>query len=207
MLKLSVLVWTVWRWEAWLHFNTSRPRQNGRHFADDIFKCIFLDENARISLKISLTFVPKVRINNIPALVQIMAWRRPGDKPLSEPMMVSLLTHICVTRPQWVKHGSYLMVYSSWWSCLSHRTIMTADDLVPYSTRSSAATMGSLVNSNQIIHHLPPEWLYFPADIFVTESEPKIKWLFNGLVWWFCFLFSFIFSIQIQFKSVYYTSL
>ena len=32
-----------------------------------------------------------------------MAWRRPGDKPLSEPIMVSLLTHICVTRPQWVK--------------------------------------------------------------------------------------------------------
>ena len=31
-----------------------------------------------------------------------MAWRRPGAKPLSEPMMVSLLTHICVTRPQWV---------------------------------------------------------------------------------------------------------
>ena len=48
------------------------------------------------------SFVPKVRINNIPALVQIMAWRRPGDKSLSEPMMVSLLMHICVTRPQWV---------------------------------------------------------------------------------------------------------
>ena len=32
-----------------------------------------------------------------------MAWRRPGDKPLSEPLMVSFLTHICVTRPQWVK--------------------------------------------------------------------------------------------------------
>ena len=60
----------------------------------------FLNETARISLKISLKFVPKVRINNIPALVQIMAWRRPGDKPLSEPMMVSLLTHIRVTRPQ-----------------------------------------------------------------------------------------------------------
>ena len=43
-------------------------------------------------------------INNIPALVQIMAWRRAGDKSLSEPMMVSLLTHICVTRPQWVYH-------------------------------------------------------------------------------------------------------
>ena len=86
-----------------LHINTLRPRQNGRHFADNIFKCIFLNENAWISLKISLKFVPKVQINNIPALVQIMAWRRSGDKPLSEPMNVSLLTHICVTRPQWVK--------------------------------------------------------------------------------------------------------
>ena len=42
-------------------------------------------------------------INNIPALAQVMAWRRPGYKPLSEPMMVRLRTHICVTRPQWVE--------------------------------------------------------------------------------------------------------
>ena len=48
------------------------PIQNCYHFAD-IFKCIFLKENAWISLKISLTFVPKFRINNIPALVQIIA--------------------------------------------------------------------------------------------------------------------------------------
>ena len=85
-----------------MDFNTLRPNQNGRHFPDDIFKCMFLNKNVWISLKISLKFVPKVRINNIPALVQIMAWCRPGDKPLSEPMMVSLLTHICVTRSQWV---------------------------------------------------------------------------------------------------------
>ena len=91
-------------------FNTLRPRQNGRHFAYDIFKCIFLSENAWISLKISLKFVPKVRINNISALVQIMAWRRPSDKPLSEPMMVSLLTHICVTRPQWVNTTVILVI-------------------------------------------------------------------------------------------------
>ena len=84
--------------------NTLRPRQNGRHFPDDIFKCIFLNENVWISIKISLNFVPRGPINNIPALVQIMAWRRPGDKPLSEPMMVCLLTHIWLTRPQWVKH-------------------------------------------------------------------------------------------------------
>ena len=83
--------------------NTLRPKQNGRRFADDVFKCIFLNVNVWISLKISLKCVPKVPINNIPALLQILAWRRSGDKPLSEPMMVSLLTHICVTRPQWVK--------------------------------------------------------------------------------------------------------
>ena len=83
--------------------NTLRPRQNGRRFADDTFKRIFLNENVRISIKISLKFVPKGQINNIPALVQIMAWRRPGDKPLSEPRVVGLSTHICVTRPQWVK--------------------------------------------------------------------------------------------------------
>ena len=82
--------------------NPLRPRQNGRHFADDIFKCIFLNQNVWILIKISLKFFPKGPINNTPALVQIMAWRRPGDKPLSEPMMVRLPTHICVTRPQWV---------------------------------------------------------------------------------------------------------
>ena len=42
----------------------------------------------------ALKFVPKVQFNNIPALLQIMAWRQPGDKPLSEPMVVSLLTHM-----------------------------------------------------------------------------------------------------------------
>ena len=80
-----------------------RPRQNARHLPDDIFKSTFLNENVWISLKISLKFVLEVRINNIPSLVQIMAWRLPGDKPLSEPMMDDSLTHICVTRPQWVK--------------------------------------------------------------------------------------------------------
>ena len=93
--------WPIGPWEITLRtqVNTLRPRQNGRRFADDTFKRIFLNENVRISIKISLKFVPKGPINNNPALVQIMAWRRPGDKPLSEPMMVSLPTHICVTRP------------------------------------------------------------------------------------------------------------
>ena len=64
--------------------NTVRPRQNSRRFADDTFKRIFLNENVRFSIKISLKFVPKGPINNNPALVQIMAWRQSGDKTLSE---------------------------------------------------------------------------------------------------------------------------
>ena len=88
--------------EMAIYINTLRPRQNGRHVPDVIFKCIFLNENAWILIKNSPKFVPKGLINNIPALVQIMAWRRPGDKPLSETVMVSLMMHICVARPQWV---------------------------------------------------------------------------------------------------------
>ena len=83
--------------------NTLRSRQNVRHFADDAFKRIFLNENVRISIKFSLQVFPKGPINNISLMVKIMAWRRPGDKPLSEPMMVRSPAHICVVRPKWVK--------------------------------------------------------------------------------------------------------
>ena len=67
-----------------VHFNILKPKLSECHLADDIFKCIFLNENVWIPIKISLKFVPKGLINNIPALVQIMAWRRPGDKPWNE---------------------------------------------------------------------------------------------------------------------------
>ena len=83
-----------------MNINTLRPTQNDRNFAGDIFKCIFLNENVWISITISLNFVPNDLINNITALVQIMAWRQPDDQSLSEPMVVNLLTHICVTRTQ-----------------------------------------------------------------------------------------------------------
>ena len=58
-----------------------------------IFQWIFLNENVWVLIKMSL----------------IMGWHRPGDKPLSESMMVSLLTHICVTRPQWINWTSRYM--------------------------------------------------------------------------------------------------
>ena len=67
--------------------NSSPPGQNGRHFADVIFKPISLKENVEISIQISLKFVPKGPIENKSALVQVMAWRRTGDKALSVQML------------------------------------------------------------------------------------------------------------------------
>ena len=112
------LVCLLWIFEKWwrqyigkLYFHTNGPlweesssfplRQNWRHFPNAIFKCIFVNENVWISMK----FVPKIPVDNNPALFYIMSWRRPGDKPLYKPMMLCLLTHICVTRPQLVKES------------------------------------------------------------------------------------------------------
>ena len=88
-----------------VQFNTFRPRQHGGRFEDDTFKCIFLNENVIISIEISLKFVPKGPINNIPSLVQITAWHQPGDKPSSEAMIVGLLTlshNELIELPIWV---------------------------------------------------------------------------------------------------------
>ena len=113
--------------------NTLRPRQNGRHFADDIFKRIFVNENILILIKISLKFVPKGAINSIPALVQIMAWCRPGDKPLSEPMTVNLPTLICVTRPQWV--NSLWPSDAIWWQRSGSVNTDSSNGLLPDGTK------------------------------------------------------------------------
>ena len=58
--------------------------------ADDNFKCIFLNENDKIPIRISLKFVSRSPIDNKPALIQVMAWRRTGDKPLREPMLTQI---------------------------------------------------------------------------------------------------------------------
>ena len=67
--------------------NTLRPKQNVRHFADDIFRCILFNKNGSVSIKIQLTLIPNGIIDNTSALVQVMGWHWTGDKPLPEPMM------------------------------------------------------------------------------------------------------------------------
>ena len=59
------------------------------HPAGDIFKCIFLKKK---HMDIDYSF-PRVKLTDFAVLAQTMAWRRPGDEPLSEPMMAHLLTH------------------------------------------------------------------------------------------------------------------
>ena len=194
-------------------FNTLRPRQNGRHSPDDIFKCIFLNENIWILIAISLKFVPKGPINNIPALIQIMAWSRPGDKPLSEPMMVSLLTHICVTRPQWVNPGhaefyfrkynnifAFSMISQHWdgtgslnpslCETRNHLSYLVntrvADDLVIQGARASATMV--LV---KLFWNLPvpaPQLVFFVGQRSVQYRwQTRLLLIFSGAAW-FCSL-------------------
>ena len=94
-------------------------------------KCIFLKENVRTSIDISLDAVPMGSINNIPALVQLMAWCQLGDKALFEPMMIRLTMHICITWPQWViyrcidfnKHFSPVFMSLISMNCSDNQTI------------------------------------------------------------------------------------
>ena len=125
--------------QCWTQSYHIKAENDGHHFPEDIFRCIFLKENEWISIKISLKLVPKGSINNIPSLVQIMAWRWPGNKPLSEPMMVSLLMHICVTWPQWLTRLSLKVLYFimandiSWYiAALQHPIIRNIDGSVHF---------------------------------------------------------------------------
>ena len=83
----SSVNYLYWDQEGSDIINRLRLRQRGHHFTDDIFKCIFLNEDILIVIEISVKFVPKGPINNIPTLDQTMALCEQGNKPLSEPMI------------------------------------------------------------------------------------------------------------------------
>ena len=103
----------------WMCLTHWGQNKNGGQFTI-IFKPIYSNEKKIYLIQISLKYFPKVPINNMPILVQIMAWCQPGYNPPSEPIMVSLLIHIYVTRPQWVNPESYYQsdVFLSFvWTC------------------------------------------------------------------------------------------
>ena len=79
--------------------NTLTLRQNGCHFADNIFKRIFLNANCCILKQTSLRFIPEGLIDNMSVLVQVRAWHRTGDKPLPEQMLTQFIDgHL------WMRH-------------------------------------------------------------------------------------------------------
>ena len=92
-----------------------------------------------------------------------MAWRRPGDKPLSEPMMVRLLTHICVTRPQCVK--VLIITHLSWilFMLLIHETAPYYDDVI-------MGAMASQINSLPIVYST----VYSDADQRKHQSSESL---------------------------------
>ena len=149
-------------------------------------------ENEWILLKISLKFIPKVRISNIPELVEIMAWRRPGDKPLSEPMMVSLLTHVCVTRPQWVKPCKTrdnecvaMMLRDSLWTHLSViPELIYFDGLsLEYKTDVTFVTAKKFATAVQTFFSTYPqkEWCAYVSD-YIHRVLQLTHWNLNRLV-------------------------
>ena len=95
MIKFRVLY--ILRTSTW-RINSSSPGQNVRHFADNIFKCIFMNEKSCILDWISLKFIPKGPTDKKSTLVQVMTWHWIGNKPLPEQMLSSSLMHLCGTR-------------------------------------------------------------------------------------------------------------
>ena len=81
-------------WDDLAHW--VRSEQNGWHFEDDIFKCTFENETYCILIIFSLKFVPDGAVDNKSSFVQLMAWCRIGNKPLSEPMMTQLTNSLCL---------------------------------------------------------------------------------------------------------------
>ena len=77
----------VWKIVKLLIFNTLGHEQNSRHFADDIFKYIFLTENVCVLIHFFWFFFHKGPIENMPSLVPVMALRRTANKLLPEQML------------------------------------------------------------------------------------------------------------------------
>ena len=133
------------------------PRQNGCHSSGNISKCIFLNENVWISIEISLKFVPKDPINNIPALDQIKACHLFGNKPLSESIMARLLTHIWVTGPQRVKPLILYWDLTVLW-CLVY--------FVPHTHKQASWTSNPLIHEKQKTCQHHADYILYQLQVY-----------------------------------------
>ena len=102
--------------------NSSSSGHNSSHSADGTFKPIFIKENYCILIRISLKFVPKGPIDNKPVLVQVMAWRRSGDKPLPEPTLAQFTDTYMRHWGGWV-NGHFCWNYRNSWGGWMHLSV------------------------------------------------------------------------------------
>ena len=156
------------RWSfLWCSFNSSPPGQNGRHFADDIFKRIFKNENCSISIRISPKFVPKGPIDNKSALVQAMAWRRTGDKPLPESMLTQFTDAYMQHEGRWVLNTE--RVAPHYWLVLCERAKGSV-------TWIAFPCYDVIVTASQWVNSVPPyvRKLHFMYEVLRTSS--KCRW-------------------------------
>ena len=141
-----------------------------------------------------MKFVPKGPINNVPALVQIMAWRRPGDKTLCEQILVSLQTHIWVTQSQWVQSVlENLTVCSKTWSLSLPLKTKFAHGLA---LKVSTSWLKNYTSFQQFLFRLRviPNHLYWSDDIIQNRQDLKkfrdtsnFKQKNNGTFLWYGF--------------------
>ena len=103
-----------------------------------------------------------------------MAWRRPGEKPLSEPTMVSLPKHICVIRPQWINMQIPAYQYRN--SNHKYKTVSWPSYLYngnPYLERLSLYWNGTLIPKSSVIPISTacarPDNTWLKCDIVLTE--------------------------------------
>ena len=120
----------------WSSFDLSPPGQNVHHFADNIFKCIFVNEKFCILIWISLYFVPKDTIYNQSALDHVMARPLTGNKPLPEPKLNQLTDTYMqhegrLVNCYWFKlnddrcHSTASVTICSWLCCFSGDFVCT----------------------------------------------------------------------------------
>ena len=108
--------WLDFQDQMFNRFNTLRPRQMPTIFETMFSNALSWMRMHEFRLKFHWRLFPSVELTKcMPALVQIMDWRRLGDKLLSKPMMFTLLTHKSVTRPQWANSTEYILLFPTWY--------------------------------------------------------------------------------------------
>ena len=110
-----------------------------------------------------------------------MAWRRPGDKPLSEPMMVSLPMRICVTRPQWVKSPlDLLLAWHIFSAKLSLEPMLTYCQLDPWEG-TSVKFESKYKTLKEMNLEISVEWQRFCSGLQVLTNKIN-AWLLSPLL-------------------------